>query len=73
MVAVLRPRWRTALAAGGRVAGRIRAYRTTTLTVSGFGSLCASAWVAWGLGAGLAAVGLALLTLEYLSGPEGGS
>lgn len=41
--------------------------RTTLLALNGFGFLAASAWVTFGLGAGLAAIGTASLVLEVLS------
>ena len=44
--------------------------RTALLTVTGLGSLTASAWVAFGVAAGLAAAGVAALVLEYLTGDE---
>jgi len=49
---------------------RAREARTTLLTLSGFGSLTASAWVAFGLAAGLAATGVSALVLEFLTGDE---
>ncbi|MBH1939055.1 hypothetical protein I5Q34_33170 [Streptomyces sp. AV19] len=48
--------------------GKLKAARTGVLTLSGFGSLTASAWTAFGTPAGLAASGVALLILEYLTG-----
>lgn len=54
------------------VFGKLRAARTAVLTVSGFGSLTASAWVGLGTWAGLAAGGVALLALEYLTGEGAG-
>lgn len=50
---------------------RARGARTTLLTLAGFGSLTASAWVAFGLAAGLAASGVSALVLEYLTGDDG--
>ena len=41
--------------------------RTALLSVAGFALLVAGAWTTFGLGAGLAASGVALLVLEYLS------
>ena len=49
---------------------RLRGARTELLTVAGFGSLTASAWVAFGLAAGLAAVGVSALVVEFLTGDE---
>jgi hypothetical protein len=49
---------------------RARGARTALLTVVGLGSLSASAWVAFGLAAGLAAAGAAALVLEYLTTDE---
>jgi len=49
---------------------RAREARTTLLTLGGFGSLTASAWVAFGLAAGLAAVGVSAFVLEFLTGDE---
>ncbi|MFI9235779.1 hypothetical protein [Streptomyces sp. NPDC053079] len=48
--------------------GKLKAARTGVLTLSGFGALTASAWTAFGTPAGLAASGVALLVLEYLTG-----
>jgi hydrogenase/urease accessory protein HupE len=44
--------------------------RTLALSVGGFGCLVAAAW-AVAIPAGLAAAGLSLLALEYLSGEDG--
>jgi hypothetical protein len=49
---------------------RLRGARTELLTLGGFGSLTASAWVAFGLAAGLAATGLSALVVEFLTGDE---
>lgn len=46
----------------------VRAWRSGVLITSGFGSLSASAWVAFGLAAGLAAIGVSLIVLELLTG-----
>lgn len=43
--------------------------KTATLTVSGFGCLCAAAWMV-AVPLGLAAAGVSLLLLEWLSGEE---
>ncbi|WP_424891799.1 hypothetical protein [Streptomyces sp. XH2] len=50
---------------------RWRAVRTSVLTVAGFTSLTASAWVAFGLAAGLAVLGVCLLVIEFLTAGEG--
>jgi hydrogenase/urease accessory protein HupE len=62
------------LATLGRLAARLvvalpRA-RTAALSVGGFGCLTAAAWMV-AVPAGLAAAGVSLLVLEYLSGEEG--
>ncbi|WP_367138871.1 MULTISPECIES: hypothetical protein [Streptomyces] len=44
--------------------------RTFVLTVAGFTSLTASAWVAFGLAAGLAVLGGCLLVIEFLTAGE---
>lgn len=49
---------------------RLRGARTELLTLTGFGSLTASAWTAFGLAAGLAAVGVSALVVEFLTGDE---
>lgn len=49
---------------------RVRATRTAALTMSGLDCLAASAWTAFGLPAGLAAAGIALIVLEFLSGED---
>lgn len=49
---------------------RLRASRTALLATSGLTSLTASCWTAFGLPAGLAAGGVALLVLEFLSGED---
>ncbi|NUP23454.1 MAG: hypothetical protein HOZ81_46850 [Streptomyces sp.] len=46
--------------------------RTELLTLSGFGSLTASAWTAFGTAAGLAALGVSALLVEFLTGSEDG-
>lgn len=51
--------------------GRAREARTALLTISGFSSLTASAWVAFGLAAGLAAAGVSALVLEFLTTDDG--
>jgi hydrogenase/urease accessory protein HupE len=63
------------LAVLGRLAARVvvalpRA-RTAALSVGGFGCLVTAAWMV-AVPAGLAAAGVSLLVLEYLSGEEGG-
>lgn len=45
----------------------IQAARTALLCTTGFGSLTASVWTAWGVSPGLAAGGVSFLILEYLS------
>lgn len=40
------------------------------LGFAGFGCLSAGAWVAWGVAAGLAAVGASLLFLDYAVGDD---
>lgn len=50
---------------------RARGARTTLLTLAGFSSLTASAWVSFGIGAGLAALGASALVLEYLTDDQG--
>lgn len=47
--------------------GKLRRGRTALLTSGGFASLTASAWTGIGLWAGLAAGGVSLLLLEYLT------
>jgi hypothetical protein len=58
----------------GRIAARavvaLPRLRTTALSLGGFGCLVAAAWMV-AVPAGLAAAGLSLLVLEYLSGEEG--
>jgi hypothetical protein len=49
---------------------RLRGARTELLTLGGFSSLTASAWVAFGLAAGLAALGVSALVVEFLTGDE---
>lgn len=49
---------------------RLRGARTELLTLGGFGSLTASAWTAFGLAAGLAALGVSALVIEFLTGDE---
>lgn len=49
----------------------LRTLREVGLTVAGLGSLTAAAW-RWNLIAGLAALGLSLLLLEWLTRPEPG-
>lgn len=49
---------------------RLRGARTELLTLGGFGSLTASVWTAFGLSAGLAAIGVSALVLEFLTGDE---
>lgn len=51
---------------------RLRSLRTELLTLSGFGSLTASAWTAFGTAAGLAALGASALLVEFLTSSEGG-
>lgn len=58
------------LAAG--VVNLVDRMRAATLSLLGFGFLCAAAWVSFGRGAGMAAVGLSLLVLELLTREERG-
>jgi hypothetical protein len=60
---------RPVLARLGRVAALAagKLSRTAVLSVSGFGFLSAGAWTLH-VAAGLAAIGMSLLVLEYLSG-----
>lgn len=51
----------------------LQAARTALLCTAGFGSLTASVWTAWGLAPGLAAGGVSVLLLEFLSGNSKGS
>ncbi len=51
----------------------IQAARTALLCTTGFGSLTASVWTAWGLAPGLAAGGVSVLLLEYLSADSKGN
>lgn len=51
-----------------RLAARVD--RTALLIVSGLGCLDAAAWHTFGIGAGLAAVGVSLLAVEYLTADE---
>jgi hypothetical protein len=59
----------------GRLAARAVAglprLRTATMSVGGFGCLVAAAWMV-AVPAGLAAAGVSLLVLEYLSGEQEG-
>lgn len=50
-----------------RTVAQLRAWRSSGLTLAGFAGITASLWVAFGLAAGLAAVGLSCLVVEYLS------
>lgn len=50
--------------------GKLRHARSAVLSVAGFGSLTASAWTALGTWAGLGALGVSCLLLEYLTGDE---
>lgn len=52
---------------------QVRAARTALLCTTGFGSLTASVWTAWGVAPGLAAGGVSVLLLEYLSADSKGS
>lgn len=61
----LRNRLRVATA---RTRTLVRAWRSTVLITSGFASLSASAWVAFGLAAGLAVIGVSLILLDLASG-----
>ncbi|NGO68529.1 hypothetical protein [Streptomyces boncukensis] len=51
--------------------GKLRGARTALLTTGGFGTLTASAWIGLGTWAGLAAGGVSLLLLEYLTNDGG--
>lgn len=63
-----RPRARTIRLPAIRIPA-LTGLRQAVLTVGGFGSLTAAAWTS-GLGWGLAAGGVSLLLLEWLSRPE---
>jgi hypothetical protein len=67
------PKRRPALALVGRQLARLTAtlprIRTAAFAVGGFGLLSAAAWTV-AVPLGLAAAGLSLLVLEYLSGEE---
>lgn len=54
-----------------RVPGRaaVRGLRQVLLTVGGLGMLTSAAYVAAGLAAGLAAAGVSMLVLEWLTSP----
>lgn len=52
-----------------RVVERLPRARTTLLSVGGFGLLSTAAWMV-AVPAGLAAAGVSLLVLEYLSGDD---
>lgn len=45
-------------------------YRRPSLVIGSFGCVDASAWVTFGLGAGLLAIGVSLFALEMLGGDE---
>ncbi len=60
----LRNRFR---AANARMRTRVRAWRSGVLITTGFGLLSSSAWVAFGLAAGLAAIGVSLFALDWLT------
>lgn len=70
--------WSRARAAAVRAFGTLRntasearrRYRRPSLVVGSFTSAVASAWTTFGLGAGLLATSVALITLEFLSGDE---
>lgn len=64
MIAKLRPRLRPRLASA---TDRVRRSATAIRTVSGLGFVTASLWVTFGLGAGLAAVGVSWFVVEWLS------
>lgn len=66
-VSVLRRGYRRAR---GGLARAADAHRSTALILGGLGALDAAAWTTWGLGAGLAAVGVSLLALDWLTGPD---
>jgi hypothetical protein len=53
--------------AAARLVVAIGRARTAAMSIAGFGCLTAAAWITFGLGAGLAAVGASLLVLEYLA------
>lgn len=55
----------TLVAAGRSGMARIRMGLPGLLSVTGLGSMAAGAWVAWGLAAGLAASGAALLLTAW--------
>jgi hypothetical protein len=44
--------------------------RSALLTLSGFASITASVWTAFGVAAGLASLGVTFLVIEYLSREE---
>lgn len=52
---------------------RLDALRPALLTIGGLGALTAAAWDAAGTAAGLAAGGVSLLLLEWLTRPTAGS
>ena len=62
-----RPLLATLAVMAARVMAALPQARTALLSVAGFGLLVAGAWTTFGVGAGLAASGVALLVLEYLS------
>lgn len=45
-------------------------YRCPALVISSFGCIDASAWITFGIGAGLLAIGISLFALEMLGGDE---
>lgn len=53
-----------------RILQRVHAARTALLTVAGFTAGTAAVWHEWGLSAGLGAMGVSFLTLEYLTGDD---
>lgn len=73
-VARRRPLLTTLAVLAARVVAAAPRARTLVMSVTGFGCLVSAAWVTFGVGAGLAATGLSVLVLEWLTdGQSSGS